>query len=149
MQNWHTDSAVSGQVLQRALLQLCLSKAQAELAATCKTLEQSHTQNKILHQAAQTIGSEGQEKKQKLVQADHDTQVVVEHWEHKKKANAKKAADIQAINKCKPIFFIEQFTNPTSLEDMQKPALNLQCKWHHLREIEVDKTEIPPLSGQA
>jgi len=101
----------------------------------------------FLRQQARKIGAEGRGKKRKLAQAYHDTGKVAKHRATKKKNDAKKAADIKAINKCKPIFAIQRFKDPKSLDDMRKDALELQCKWHRLREPEIDKkTEIPPLS---
>lgn len=113
------------------------------IAENLDTLESQQ----FLRQQARKIGAEGWGKKRKLAQADHDTGTVAKHRATKKKNDAKKAADIKAINKCKPIFAIQRFKDPKSLDDMRKDALELQCKWHRLRELEIDKkTEIPPLS---
>ncbi|KAJ7494006.1 hypothetical protein FB451DRAFT_1020393 [Mycena latifolia] len=102
----------------------------------------------FLRRAAQAIGAEGCEKKRKVAQAEHDTRTVNEHRAKKKKADAKKAAEIEAINKCQPIFNIERFTDAAALKDISGADLTLQCKWHRLRELETDKkTQVPALSS--
>jgi hypothetical protein len=64
----------------------------------------------------------------------------------KTKADQKKATEIAEINKCVPIFDI-RFTDPGMLKEILVPQLDLQLKWHRLRELEMDKkTQIPPLS---
>ncbi|KAJ7761750.1 hypothetical protein B0H16DRAFT_1688379 [Mycena metata] len=52
-----------------------------------------------------------------------------------------------AINKCVPIFDISRFTDEISLKSIHVPQIDLQLKWHRLREIETDKkSEVPALS---
>ncbi|KAJ7144105.1 hypothetical protein C8R44DRAFT_865099 [Mycena epipterygia] len=100
-----------------------------------------------LRQTAQAIGVEGREKKRKISQADHDNKTVTEHREKKRKSDSKKAADLKAINECAPILDISRFEDPLSLRDIHKTKIELQLKWHRLRELETDKkTEVPPLS---
>ncbi|KAJ7767857.1 hypothetical protein DFH07DRAFT_915471 [Mycena maculata] len=97
--------------------------------------------------AAQAISSDGRQKKRKVAQAEHDSRTVAEHREKKTKSDLKKAAEIAEINECVPIFDISQFTDPAKLKEILVPKLDLQLKWHRLRELEMDKkTEIPPLS---
>ncbi|KAJ7430596.1 hypothetical protein FB451DRAFT_1495825 [Mycena latifolia] len=96
---------------------------------------------------SQVISSEGRHQKRKVAQAEHDRQMVGEHREKKTKAGLKKAAEIAEINKCVPVFDIARFTDPGMLKEILAPQLDLQLKWHRLREFEMDKkTEIPPLS---
>jgi hypothetical protein len=46
-----------------------------------------------------------------------------------------------------PIFDVARFTDPALLKDILLPRIDLQLKWHRLRELEIDqKTEIPALS---
>ena len=102
---------------------------------------------KFLRQKARAIGAEGREKNRKIAQAEHDTNTVAEHRDQKAKSDAKKAAEINAINKCTPIFDITRFTDPAALKDIPKPVLELQLKWHRLRELETDKkSEVPAIS---
>ncbi|KAJ7851424.1 hypothetical protein B0H14DRAFT_2581448 [Mycena olivaceomarginata] len=69
------------------------------------------------------------------VEAEHDRQTVVEYREKKTKADLKKAAEIAEINKCDPVFDITQFTDPGMLKEILVPQLDLQLKWHRLREL--------------
>ncbi|KAJ7914633.1 hypothetical protein B0H13DRAFT_1450967, partial [Mycena leptocephala] len=57
----------------------------------------------FLRQQAQTISSEGRQKR-RIAQAAHDSRTVEEHREKKRKADLKKATEIAEINKCVPIF---------------------------------------------
>ncbi|KAJ7325748.1 hypothetical protein DFH08DRAFT_968400 [Mycena albidolilacea] len=104
-------------------------------------------EQRFLRKRAQEISSEGGHQKRKVAQAEHDQQTVREHREKKTKSDRKKATEIAEINKCVPVFDIARFTDPGMLKEILVPQLDLQLKWHRLRELEMDKkTEIPPLS---
>ncbi|KAJ7703412.1 hypothetical protein B0H16DRAFT_1347152 [Mycena metata] len=101
----------------------------------------------FLRQEARAISAEGRQRKRKIAQAEHDQRTVNEHREKRTKVDAKKAKEIADINKCVPIFDASRFTDPARLKEILVPQLDLQLKWHRLRELEVDKkTEIPALS---
>ncbi|KAJ7229519.1 hypothetical protein B0H12DRAFT_1077434 [Mycena haematopus] len=101
----------------------------------------------FLRKQAQVQSAQGLHQKRKVAQAEHDRQTVEAHREKKLKSDQKKAAEIAEINKCVPIFDVSRFTDPAMLKDIRLPQIDLQLKWHRLRELEMDKkTEIPPLS---
>jgi hypothetical protein len=69
-----------------------------------------------------------------------------DHTDKKEKSNSKDAAEIAEINKCKPILDISKFTKPAALKKILKKDLEIQYKWHRLRELEAGNyTEIPPI----
>ncbi|KAJ7770375.1 hypothetical protein B0H14DRAFT_2632599 [Mycena olivaceomarginata] len=80
------------------------------------------------------ISSEGRHQERK-VEVEHDRQTVGEHREKKTKADLKKATEIAEINKCVSVFDITQFTDPGMLKEILVPQLDLQLKWHRLREL--------------
>ncbi|KAJ7853934.1 hypothetical protein B0H14DRAFT_2580115 [Mycena olivaceomarginata] len=101
----------------------------------------------FLRKQAQVISIEGRHQKRKIAQAEHDCRSVEARREKETKSDLKKAAEIADINKCVPIFDVSQFTDPAMLKEVRLPRIDLQLKWHRLRELEMDKkTEIPPLS---
>ncbi|KAJ7358185.1 hypothetical protein DFH08DRAFT_802029 [Mycena albidolilacea] len=104
-------------------------------------------EQQFLRKRAEEMSSEGRHQKRKVAQAEHDQQTAREHHEKKTKSDRKKATEIAEINKCVPVFDIARFTDPEMLKEILIPQLDLQLKWHRLRELEMDKkTEIPPLS---
>ncbi|KAF7349788.1 hypothetical protein MVEN_01278800 [Mycena venus] len=136
-------------ILRRSLTDV--QKKKAEMPATNDAnegwLAQHFGGTEVLAAKAQAISGEGRTKKRKIAQAEHDTRTVKEHREKKTKSDLKKAAEITDINKCVPIFDVSRFTDPTRLKDILVPQIDLQLKWHRLRELELDKkTEIPPFS---
>ncbi|KAJ7200835.1 hypothetical protein GGX14DRAFT_571839 [Mycena pura] len=116
-------------------------KAQFKQNGTAELIEQklnTREGHQFLRQQAQAISSQGREKKRKTV---------TEHHAAKAKSDAKREAEIAAINKCIPIFDIACFEDPVMLKKILLPQIDLQLKWHRLRELETNKkTEIPALS---
>ncbi|KAJ7198250.1 hypothetical protein GGX14DRAFT_401966 [Mycena pura] len=126
------------------------SKAQFKQNGTAEFIEQklnTREGQQFLQQQAQAISSPGREKKRKVAQAKHDTKTVTEHRAAKAKSDVKREAEIAAINKCILIFDITCFEDPVMLKKIPLPQIDLQLKWHRLRELETNKkTEIPALS---
>ncbi|KAK7008427.1 hypothetical protein R3P38DRAFT_3210636 [Favolaschia claudopus] len=59
----------------------------------------------------------------------------------------KKAAELEEIDSCEPIWDTTRFTDPAQCKKITVPQIDLQHKWHRLREVETDKKiEIPSTS---
>ncbi|KAJ7908522.1 hypothetical protein B0H13DRAFT_1617392 [Mycena leptocephala] len=98
----------------------------------------------FLMEVARRIGTEGREKKRKVIQADSDKKKVADHRAKQKASREKKIAELKLINNCRVIFQISRFQDATSIKEIKVVEMDLQLRWHRLREMETDKkTEVP------
>ncbi|KAJ7662048.1 hypothetical protein DFH06DRAFT_987532 [Mycena polygramma] len=137
-----SNARVAKRRAPNATLEFINSKSQYKHNGTADFIAEkldTHAGQKFLRQRAQAISGEGREKKRKTDQAEADTRTVDEHRTTKQKSDTKKATDLAAINKCVPIFDTVRFTDSSMLKDIHVPQIDLQLKWHRLRELEMDK----------
>ncbi|KAJ7484589.1 hypothetical protein FB451DRAFT_1169635 [Mycena latifolia] len=76
--------------------------------------------------------------------SEADKEKVSAHRTKQKQDWEKRIAELKHINSCPVIFDISRFQDVDSIRKIKGPEMDLQIRWHRLRELETDKkTEVP------